>query len=551
MGSSGALLQQGRDPTSDSRPWEAARFSKICPGSSDAWNVDWVAEGWLIRIHSKQRKRWFIPLHRSLPLRAERLGCDRVTVRFLENGQQVITEGDWRQSTKTPDDSKWRGYTFFRVHPEAHGERQRTSVEVGTSGVYGTDTPRKGSGGLFDDARGLLEQPQMPVNPATRRIDDTEKPSTRSSSSTTTTRGGYAAAGGMDRPLIHLEVNVVQGDLTRLDQGKTATAPTVQEPEAVTDSESDGGFEFISPQWKHFLVKKALSLRLKPDLRRVGFAARKRGVWRMTRTNPLSMQQVYLIPEAFLSGSKQVRTPADAIIICLYRPLLRPNVTKNGMGTTVKERICRNNVFAPTCELPTTRLIFPSKHGPRYRGPCMCFLKATYDTLYWWIVHNIVLKFAGPCESGWCDLCWRLCSGRQLYVWSAGFYPKLQVVGFLLDPEVGVELFAYAPSASLPWIDGSSDPEPVCPFSPSLQEFRADGKIRRSFLELRNHQWICWARSTNTHLVYALQKNYPSQHGASTKNSPSDLRVDPLAGQVYPARGWSRSWASFDACLDT
>ncbi len=32
----------------------------------------------------------------------------------------------------------------------------------------------------------------------------------------------------------------------------------------------------------------------------------------MTRTNPLSMQQVYLIPEAFLSGSKQVRTPADA-----------------------------------------------------------------------------------------------------------------------------------------------------------------------------------------------------------------------------------------------
>ena len=33
----------------------------------------------------------------------------------------------------------------------------------------------------------------------------------------------------------------------------------------------------------------------------------------MTRT---SMQQVYLIPEAFLSGSKQVRTPADAVSIC-------------------------------------------------------------------------------------------------------------------------------------------------------------------------------------------------------------------------------------------
>ena len=35
----------------------------------------------------------------------------------------------------------------------------------------------------------------------------------------------------------------------------------------------------------------------------------------MTRANPLSMQQVYLIPEAFLSGSKQVRTSADAIFI--------------------------------------------------------------------------------------------------------------------------------------------------------------------------------------------------------------------------------------------
>ncbi len=190
--------------------------------------------------HSKQRKRWFIPLHRSLPLRAERLGCDRVTVRFLESGQQVITEDDWRQCTKTPDDSKWHGHTFFRVHPEAHGERQRTSVDVGTSGVYGgTDAPQGGSGGLFDDARGRLEQLQMRVNPATRRIDDTEKPSTRSSS--------YAAAGGMDRPLIHLEVNVVQGDQTRLDQGKTAMARTVQEPAAVTDSESDGGSEFISP----------------------------------------------------------------------------------------------------------------------------------------------------------------------------------------------------------------------------------------------------------------------------------------------------------------
>ena len=32
----------------------------------------------------------------------------------------------------------------------------------------------------------------------------------------------------------------------------------------------------------------------------------------MTRTNPMSMQHVYLIPEAFLSGSKQVRTPAEA-----------------------------------------------------------------------------------------------------------------------------------------------------------------------------------------------------------------------------------------------
>lgn len=144
------------------------------------------------------------------------------------------------------------------------------------------------------------------------------------------------------------------------------------------------------------------------------------------------------------------------IILCLYmhiyiyRPWIPPNVTKNGLGNqnrTVKERICCNKVLLPTC------LIIPSKRSPRYSGPWMCFKKATYEILHWCIMYEIVLNFAGTCVSGWCDPCWPLCWGGQLYVWSvAGFNKKLQVCWFL-GPEVGVELFAYAPSASLPWID--------------------------------------------------------------------------------------------------
>ena len=53
----------------------------------------------------------------------------------------------------------------------------------------------------------------------------------------------------------------------------------------------------------------------------------------MTRTNPQSMQQVYLISEAFLSGSKQVRTPAGAIRIPIKGGMTIPNIATFDHGT--------------------------------------------------------------------------------------------------------------------------------------------------------------------------------------------------------------------------
>ena len=113
------------------------------------------------------------------------------------------------------------------------------------------------------------------------------------------------------------------------------------------------------------------------------------------------------------------------------------------------QRICCNNVLLPTC------LIIPSKRSPRYCGPWM---EKNQDTkseiLYWCIMYAIVLNLAGTCVSGWCDPCWPLCWGGQLCGLWLGFIRSCKFVGFLLGPEVGVELFAYAASASLPWIDG-------------------------------------------------------------------------------------------------
>ena len=112
----------GRDP------WILEQF--LHPpqrGSKDVWELGLLPEGWLVRYHKKLRKRWFLPLHQSLPVEASRLGTQRITVRVFQTGARMVTLDDWRTSTRTEDNREWRGYTFFKILGEQDEEDPLTS----------------------------------------------------------------------------------------------------------------------------------------------------------------------------------------------------------------------------------------------------------------------------------------------------------------------------------------------------------------------------------------------------------------------------------------
>ena len=137
----GGQSSQGALATEDeSTPWTDPQFATVRHGSADAWNVSWLRKGWLIRYHHKERKRWFTPLHSTLPINHERLGVRRVTVRFLEDGSTRLTDEDWRQPTKTLDNQKWRGYSFFKVTAE-QGDPQPSYASGATATPIPEDDP--------------------------------------------------------------------------------------------------------------------------------------------------------------------------------------------------------------------------------------------------------------------------------------------------------------------------------------------------------------------------------------------------------------------------
>ena len=96
-------------------PWQRPIYQKPMTGKSDFWDLSWIEQGWLLRHHPKSRKRYFHPLHSTLPVMGERLGSRRVTVRFFEDGTRVVEEGDWRCSTRSDDNKVWRGCTWFQL----------------------------------------------------------------------------------------------------------------------------------------------------------------------------------------------------------------------------------------------------------------------------------------------------------------------------------------------------------------------------------------------------------------------------------------------------
>lgn len=63
----------------------------------------------------------------------ERLGHLRVTVRFLEDGTRLVEKEDWRRSTRSEDNQRWRGVTFFRVAENDAGRGTTLAGVVGSS----------------------------------------------------------------------------------------------------------------------------------------------------------------------------------------------------------------------------------------------------------------------------------------------------------------------------------------------------------------------------------------------------------------------------------
>ena len=104
---------------------------QYCPSSSDRWDTSMVNEGWLVRIHGRQRKRRFHPLHSSVPIEVSRLQGLRVTKRFLHGGGADVLQDEWTSGNRTEDNLPWKGYTFLQVKDTRNPELSDSS-DVGS-----------------------------------------------------------------------------------------------------------------------------------------------------------------------------------------------------------------------------------------------------------------------------------------------------------------------------------------------------------------------------------------------------------------------------------
>ena len=109
------------------QPWEDPAFFAP-PVGDDKWITTSDCR-WIYRTHKKPRKKGFHPIHRSFPLKdVSRLSLQRITVAFPEcqrTGKTVATSmmersifidqfSDVKPEVETLN-TRWRGYTFFRV----------------------------------------------------------------------------------------------------------------------------------------------------------------------------------------------------------------------------------------------------------------------------------------------------------------------------------------------------------------------------------------------------------------------------------------------------
>ena len=123
---SNADAAQGRK---EGELWQHQRFERPEMRSTDCWDLTYVDQGWLLRLHRKPRKRFFHPIHGSLPIDPERLTPERTTIRFgLDGSHREVAHDDWRGKVRTEDGSSWRGYTLFRLATTASGSTEPIQV---------------------------------------------------------------------------------------------------------------------------------------------------------------------------------------------------------------------------------------------------------------------------------------------------------------------------------------------------------------------------------------------------------------------------------------
>ena len=97
-------------------PWCLQQFSSPKMGSKDWWDMSLEDQGWAIRVHATWRIRPFHPVHRLTPVNTSMMTPERVTIRFDEIGQTIVSD-EWQDPGCASGTAlkRWKGFTFFRL----------------------------------------------------------------------------------------------------------------------------------------------------------------------------------------------------------------------------------------------------------------------------------------------------------------------------------------------------------------------------------------------------------------------------------------------------
>ena len=93
-------------------------FFRGRPLGQDRWDTRFASAGWLVRIHAKERKRLFHPVHRGCPYEVGAFHANRISVRFTSETFRYISDDNWHfggGNRITQDNLPWKGFTIFKL----------------------------------------------------------------------------------------------------------------------------------------------------------------------------------------------------------------------------------------------------------------------------------------------------------------------------------------------------------------------------------------------------------------------------------------------------